>query len=379
MASIWRHPKSKYWSACYTDKTGKQVKRSTKLTDKRLAQSLAIEWELLEQKARQRTITATQIQRVIKEMVDKTTEDTAQTRPVDEYLKEWIANMSGQSEATMERYKHTVDLFIKSLGKEKDTPLNMISAGHIEAFMNKRIKSGLAPKTVSVDIKTLSAAFNRAERFGFILKNPVPAVQLPKIVSSHRNMFTVDQVTKLLHTVKYTDEWFTMILLGFYTGARLKDCAMMKWEGVNFKERSISYVQQKTGKRVDVPLVDDLYEHLNFLFEFKRTDYINEDIAKGCLDGKPALSMQFNRIVKKAGIDPETIQGKGKQNFNRLTFHSLRHSFNSILANQGVSPEIRIKLTGHASIGMNQVYTHHDKKPLEDAVNKMPLIFGDQQ
>jgi hypothetical protein len=43
MASIWKHPNSRFLTACYTDKDGKQVKRSTKQTDKRgIAQVLAV-------------------------------------------------------------------------------------------------------------------------------------------------------------------------------------------------------------------------------------------------------------------------------------------------------------------------------------------------
>ena len=39
-----------------------------------------------------------------------------------------------------------------------------------------------------------------------------------------------------------------------------------------------------------------------------------------------------------------------------LTFHSLRHSFNSAMANAGVSQEIRMKLIGHVSAEMNKGY-----------------------
>ena len=45
MASIWKHPKSKFWSACFTDSTGKQRKRSTKLTDRKKALKIAEAWE----------------------------------------------------------------------------------------------------------------------------------------------------------------------------------------------------------------------------------------------------------------------------------------------------------------------------------------------
>jgi len=64
-------------------------------------------------------------------------------------------------------------------------------------------------------------------------------------------------------------------------------------------------------------------------------------------------------------------EGKGRR-VNTLTFHSLRHSFNSILANAGVSQEIRQRLTGHASPEMNKRYTHHELAPLRTAIAQIP-------
>jgi integrase len=55
------------------------------------------------------------------------------------------------------------------------------------------------------------------------------------------------------------------------------------------------------------------------------------------------LSESFKRIVIKAGIDPMVVAGKGTRKFTKRTFHSLRHSFNSLLANVGVAEEIRMK------------------------------------
>ena len=68
-------------------------------------------------------------------------------------------------------------------------------------------------------------------------------------------------------------------------------------------------------------------------------------------------------------------RGKGKgRAFSSLTFHSLRHSFNSAMANAGVSQELRQKLAGHSSAGMNKVYTHHEMEPLRAAIGLIPSL-----
>jgi integrase len=64
---------------------------------------------------------------------------------------------------------------------------------------------------------------------------------------------------------------------------------------------------------------------------------------------------------------------EGRAN-NSLSFHSLRHSFNSAMANAGVSQEIRQKLTGHASAEINKLYTHHELEPLRAAIATLPSV-----
>jgi integrase len=250
--------------------------------------------------------------------------------------------------------------------------MTAITSAHIEGFLSWRQKQNVAPRTVIVDIRTLNIAFHRAERHGVILKNPVMAVALPKAVSSEREIFTHEEVKKLLDTVGYKDEWYTLILMGYCTGARLGDCATMKWANVNFRDHVLTYEQTKTDKVVRVPLVEVLYEHLNTMREFIDGQYICPELAERASGGKHGLSKSFVRIVKRANIDPQQIQGKGKQKFNRLTFHSLRHSFNSALANAGVSQELRMRLTGHSSVGMNDRYTHQALKPLQQAMDVLP-------
>jgi integrase len=250
--------------------------------------------------------------------------------------------------------------------------MTAITSAHIEGFLSWRLKQNVAPNTARADIKMLNVVFHRAERYGVILKNPVTAVDLPKPVANEREIFTHEEVAKLLDTVGYQSEWFTLILMGYFTGARLSDCATMKWSNVNFRDHVLTYEQRKTGKVVRVPLGDDLYDHLHTMFEFKDGEYICPELAPKGSGGNNGLSESFNHIVKRAKIDPQQIQGKGKQKFNRLTFHSLRHSFNSALANAGVSQELRMKLTGHSSMAMNDRYTHHALKPLEQAISVLP-------
>jgi site-specific recombinase XerD len=80
--------------------------------------------------------------------------------------------------------------------------------------------------------------------------------------------------------------------------------------------------------------------------------------------------------MKKAGIAGRVIRyGKGAgRRIESLSFHSLRHSFNSALANAGVSQELRQALIGHASARDNERYTRRQISLLRTAIEQVPRI-----
>ena len=87
--------------------------------------------------------------------------------------------------------------------------------------------------------------------------------------------------------------------------------------------------------------------------------------------------MSFKRIMTAAGICSGVARkraGFKGRDLSVLSFHSLRHSFNSALANAGVAPEVRQKLTGHASESMNRHYTHLELDTLQKAIHTLPKV-----
>jgi site-specific recombinase XerD len=63
-----------------------------------------------------------------------------------------------------------------------------------------------------------------------------------------------------------------------------------------------------------------------------------------------------------------------RNRFSRKSFHSLRHSFSSALANAGISADVRMKLVGHKSLDVHQRYTHVALAPLKAAIAALPLL-----
>ena len=97
-----------------------------------------------------------------------------------------------------------------------------------------------------------------------------------------------------------------------------------------------------------MPLHPDLLARLNKLAGSDKPEiFILPQLAGQRGSGRRGLSETFKKIMRKAGLDLQTVKGAGKRMISRRTFHALRHSFTSALANQNVSSELRMKLTGH--------------------------------
>lgn len=336
----------------------------------------ALEIESVERKARETQLTNSQLQKVLTEVSERVNGESLDVPTVEEYFAAWLIHAKGRVKpGTYPRYEKSTRAFLESLGKKRSLKLTSLNPKHIADFIAARRAQGLAPGTVILDTKVLSTALRRAENFGIILKNPVPAASsdLPKPDSSEREVFTSDEVQTLIKTAPSV-EWQTIIMLSYFAGARLSDCVHMKWDNIHPDDGVIIYHQQKTEKKVVVPMHFHIIEHLNHIVRSGATGYLCPTLAAKGPGGKHGLSEGFKRIAIRADIDLKPSEGKGVRKFNKRTFHSLRHSFNSALANAGVSEEIRMKLTGHTTRSSHATYTHHEISGLKDAVATIPLM-----
>ncbi len=82
-------------------------------------------------------------------------------------------------------------------------------------------------------------------------------------------------------------------------------------------------------------------------------------------------SMQFSSIMGKANV-PKQIELPGGLPASR-SFHSLRHTFASWLAEADIHADVRQKLTGHSSSKIHARYSHHDES-LDRAVASLPTL-----
>jgi hypothetical protein len=101
-------------------------------------------------------------------------------------------------------------------------------------------------------------------------------------------------------------------------------------------------------------------------------------LCKRTPGGRNGLSLTFGRLMDSAGVSRKLIKqaadGAGRTQYVR-SFHSLRHSFNTWMADAGVSQEDRMLLTGHTTKEVNDGYTHKGKESMRASISTLPT-FG---
>lgn len=367
--------KSPYWHASYLGPDGRWILRSTKVVNRQKALAVAMEFERASKLARRGELVEAQARDVLKDIMKRADMgETLQTVSIKSHFDTWLASKTTRSAAsTGERYGIAVKEFLKTLGSRAGKNLTSLTTADVQRFLDHRSGNGLAPKTVNVDVKIIRGALNAARRQGLIPTNPAEAVELPDAVGMERGTFTPAEVKLLVDTAE--GEWKMLITLAYFTGARLSDCCRMQWDGVDLADETLTYTQIKTGVKVTAPLHPDLLMRLNKLAGSDKPEvFIMPALAAQRTSGRRGLSETFKKIMRKAGVDSQTVKGKGNQMFSKRSFHALRHSFTSALANANVAPELRMQLTGHKTEGEHRKYTHHEIDNLRAAIKKIPSL-----
>jgi integrase len=333
---------------------------------------------------------------------------------------EWLAMKAATSKpATLARYKAHVDAFIAWLGEKADARLEAVTKADVRAFRDairdgwdpagkldakgKPVKTIRTAKTVNHYAADVVSMFRHAMKDGLLVSNPAAALErLPELDSLEREVFTVAEVGRLVELAgvpKWQDDvfpsskdqhetraarcrdWQGMILAGFYAGARLGDCARLKWSNINLARKTLAFIPAKTERkrrRLEVPL------HPRLLAWIEQQDRPEDEsrplfpaLHADAIGGRHGLSSQFIAIMDLAEVDRRTSRPgeKGKQRAQHArSFHALRHSLTSTLANLDVSEEIRRRIVGHDSAEVHSGYTHHERETLARAVEKMPSV-----
>jgi integrase len=380
MASVIKdyRGKSPFWVACYRASDGRRLKKSTKLTAKSKALEMARTLEKASAEARRGALTEARTRDLLSEILQSVNGDGLRVFTVEQWFAHFVSQKAkSRSAATAKRHAQTMREFVEFLGSKARLNIAAITSRDIAAFRDKREALGLAPATLNLDVIILSAAFSSAWKQGHVSVNPCAAIEPLKDDAKRKGVFTPEQVSACVRAAQSTD-WKGAILSGFYLGARLSDVCNLRWSNVDIVSdiKTVRFTPRKGGSSEVVSVIHPVLEdHLLSLPTPKSDDeFLFKSLAQR---NASTLSNWFKAIMQRAQIDNHELRTRDSdagRSVSALSFHSLRHSFATTLANNGVSEELRMLLTGHRTREIHQRYSHHDLEALRDAVAVLPRI-----
>ncbi len=382
MAFVWKDSRSPYFTACWYDREGKLHRKTTKCADKRKAQGIAYEFESAERLAKRLSKNRTAVCRAADDIKFRILGESAKVPSIKDWFATWLKEKSRSLAAgTSVRYQESIKAFLRFLGPTKATHrLDELAIADISNFREKRLKDGARAKTFNTDLKIISSALRKAQKLALITTNPAEALDaLPLTDSTTREAFTDAQIQKLLQAVDYDNDWKGAVLLGLWTGQRMGDILNLRWEMVDMNKDIITFKPQKTirqNKTVTIPIMPDLKKWLSEQpAPFDKHQKVLAGFGNKGVGGQHGLSCEFTRILARVGLQGESFQPKSNmRRISSLSFHSLRHTFTSRMANNGVPAEIRMLLTGHSSLKVHEGYTHFDVEHLREVLAKIPSV-----
>lgn len=268
-------------------------------------------------------------------------------------------NLSKQSVA---KYRSVLGQLVRYAGRK--TALDLLTTAKAQAFIDASDRRAITKRTYST---TLSPFFNWAVAEGLIKKNPVKGLlRLPRVPEKTPKTFSQEQVDILLQTIEEAEtgcngrqkgSWTWLvpaIKLSLLLGLRVAELAQLRWEDIDEGRRLVTIggresFRTKNGKRRILPLTDAARDVL--LQASSPSPHVITS-SSGEAVSPLYLSRRFKDACRLAGL-PEY-----------LTFHCLRHTACSRMANSGAPLEAVRRIMGHSSVRVTERYIHVDQMDL---------------
>src|SRR6202023_917315 len=225
MASLHKDPKgrSPYLYVSYTTPDGRRLKKSTGQTDKAKAwefynTTLAAENEIATGSA-----TEKRLRKIIDDALVRLGERTLSDPTIKEQLDTWIeSKRRAVAESTIAAYEQTRDLFLSFLGGRAERSVRTLKKSDVIQFRDHLASSGRTPGTINKIVKLyLATAFESARKEGLMDYNPFTATDSLKSKKIQKDVFTPEQVARLVKAAKGTD-WEGAILVATAPGRGCK-------------------------------------------------------------------------------------------------------------------------------------------------------------
>jgi len=317
---------------------GRQIKKSTKTEDKKLAQRIfdKVKGEIAEGKWFEKLPGD---DKTFKEMMEKY---------LDEYASKKISEKSFRGYAK------------KPISYLGDYLLAEVTPKIINEYKTRRRNDGIGPASLNRELATMKKAFNLAiKEWEWMKDNPVSKVSMEEENNKRDRWLTVEEEGRLL---RVCSPWLKeLVIFALNTGMRLGEIISLEWKAVDLFRRTVTVFKSKNKKPRTIPVNNTIFEMLKGKAKVKSISGLIFHSATHTKLHITSVDHAFKKAVKRAKIED-------------FHFHDLRHTFATRVVQSGKDLYQVQKLLGHESPSMTQRYAHHYPESLRDAVDVLDKI-----
>ncbi|MBU1054845.1 MAG: site-specific integrase [Proteobacteria bacterium] len=231
--------------------------------------------------------------------------------------------------------------------------LNEISSFDLERLKSDLTKDGLSPATVKHCLILIRQIYNKAKIWGIYKgENPIQGVKMPSLQNQRTRFLTHEEANLLLSFLKEKSltNLYDISLLALHTGMRAGEIFNIKAFDLNFSEEVIRISDPKNKRTRFAYMTRAVKDVLQKRIPSTPEGFVFPD----CNGNKAkAVSQAFMRIVNKLGFNEGISDPREK-----VSFHSLRHTFASWLCMQGEPLTTVKELLGHQTMALTERYSH---------------------
>jgi integrase len=309
---------------------------------------------------------------------------------VDAWFDYWISEIKGKTvrwstlNSYNDRYNKNIKHVIGNMTIKEVKPM------HCQNILNIMDNNEYAGSSMARTKATMSAMFSDALDNGLIVSNPVTgSVKCPKKPEKNTRVLTLDEQDRFLEATKGSVNYFHFLFV-LQTGVRSSELRGLRWEDIDFSNRTIHIRRNTTynsssGKFItgelktnsglrDIPMTQTAYEILVSIknqqmqqkrkvlpFEYANNVFLNRN---GNLLPNSNYDRYLEKLCDKAGIE-------------KISMHTLRHTFATRCIESGMKPKTLQKILGHANISMTMdLYVHVTEDEKVKEMQKFEKLYN---